>query len=73
MSANLRAAQQDQLEQRQAAWAAKRWTWVIDDKEGCVAAEIAKETGNDILVRLTGGQVRHVRVHGHVRPASRAK
>ena len=57
-SGNLRAAAQDQLEQKQAAWAAKRWTWVIDDKEGCVAGEIIKEAGNDITVRLTSGQVR---------------
>ena len=58
MAANLRAQTQEQLEQKQAAWAAKKWTWVIDDKEGCVAGEIIKEGGNDITVRLVSGQVR---------------
>ena len=70
MSANLRAAAQDQLEQKQAAWAAKRWTWVFDDKEGCVAGEIIKEAGNDVTVRLTNGSVRPQPPASSLQPAS---
>jgi len=58
MSAQLRAQVDALNEQKQAAWATKKWTWVIDEKEGCVAAEILKENGNEITVKLNSGQVR---------------
>jgi len=58
MSTQLRAQVDALNEQKQAAWAAKKWTWVIDEKEGCVAAEILKENGNEITVKLNNGQVR---------------
>ena len=58
MADALRAGNKEQLEVRQAEWASKKWAWLIDKKEGAVAASIIKEDGDKFLVATSDGKVR---------------
>jgi myosin protein heavy chain len=39
----------------QSEWTAQKWIWVVDDKEGFVAANIVKDNGDTYEVKLPSG------------------
>jgi len=58
MADSLRSAEAaKQIEIRQQEWASKKWVWVIDAKEGCLAAYIVKEAGDQVTVKFNSGEV----------------
>lgn len=60
MADALRAGNKEQLEVRQAEWASKKWTWLIDKKDGAVAASVIKEDGDKLVVATADGKVRAI-------------
>ena len=54
----LRAKDQKLLEAKQQEWASKKWMWLVDAREGCIAVHIIKEAGDDVTVKLPDGNVR---------------
>lgn len=41
-------------------WTAQKWLWIVDDKEGFVAANIVKDNGETYEVRLPAGLTKEV-------------
>lgn len=48
------------LEIKQQQWAKEKWVWLIDDKEGCIAATIKAENGDKLTLKLPDGNEKTV-------------